>query len=1282
MNTETHRGNRAASLAIVVMALVLGLAAGTAGAQANPYTVTFTGVTYDVAAGTSTWNYNLTWNPTDAAPWGLSHFGLQLCSSAVVVGAFPSNYSVGLDPSLNNSDCHMSDFYGIKWDGAGLIQPGQTIHFSVTLQGLYKVGTILTTSKAGTKCNLNTVPGPDLNCNVVDHPICSVKPSTSTVCAGQSATFEAFVAGGVGPYTYAWTGPNGFTSADKSITVSDAGNYAVVVTDSIGLTSAGCEASLVVNELPKPAPGNYEFCEGTSVELDAGDGFASYLWSNGATTRKTTVNAAGTYTVTVTNANGCSATASHTVVANPKPKPAGSSREICEGETATLDAGDGFASYKWSTGDTTQKITVSAAGTYTVTVTNDKGCAGTAEHVVIVNPTPKPTGGSHEVCEGKTVTLDAGDGFAGYLWSTGATTQKIEVSVAGTYTVTVTTEKGCKGSAEHVVTVNPLPEPKGSSQEICEGKTATLDAGDGFASYLWSTGATTQKIDVTEAGTYTVTVTNGKGCEATASHVVVVNPLPEPKGTSREICEGKTATLDAGDGFASYKWSTGATTQKIDVTEAGTYTVTVTNGKGCEATASHVVVVNPLPEPKGSSQEICEGATATLDAGDGFASYLWSTGATTQKIDVKEAGTYTVTVTSGKGCEATASHVVIVNPLPKYSDSRLEICQGGEATFDLGNLPEGWSVEWTGPGGIIPANAKITVSEAGDYFAKVTTDKGCSQTSKHTLVVNPLPEPQGSSKETCEGTPATLDAGAGFASYKWSTGATTQTIEVTAAGIYTVTVTTDKGCSAEAKHELIVNAKPDPKDSDATVCDGEEHTFDAGAGDGWTYKWSNGSTEQTITVKAAGTYTVTVTNAKGCSTVAYHKLTVNPLPPADIKVAGEVCAGSAGNAASTPDAGAGATYEWSITNGTINSAAPYGASIVFTAGDDATTPVTLSVTVTSAAGCKKSDTAQSATKACIEGCSLTQGAWGSLGGAGTLTQVAALIGVNGLQVGVGSNSFNVKQSDAPCLVQVLPAGGSPKALSGFGTFTAGQPKCTTNPNLIAKNNGKLNNTFLGQMLTLTLNLRDNADLAAITLCATMRTQAVIHTANGDVLNPGADGVLGTADDPIITVTIPQSVLSALDAAGLPRTTLGLLELGNRALGGLNVGASVSDVNAAVDAINIGFDGCRIKIDCVPVSTLSPQAMQIVNGERSVELCTRIATFDRTGEVRDLELADSVLDGIRALELPVDLKGLARLADVARSGEMAGVPVDELNMAIDAINAAVGEGRMIGGCEWR
>ncbi|MFA6956861.1 MAG: hypothetical protein WC538_13415, partial [Thermoanaerobaculia bacterium] len=581
------------------------------------------------------------------------------------------------------------------------------------------------------------------------------------------------------------------------------------------------------------------------------------------------------------------------------------------------------------------------------------------------------------------------------------------------------------------------------------------------------------------------------------------------------------------------------------------------------------------------------------------------------------------------------------------------------------------------------------VGVAGTYTVTVTNDTDCTKTADHVLTVNALPEPKGSEAAVCEGTKQTFTAGGPYKSYAWAGPngftADTQTIEVGVAGTYTVTVTNDTNCTKTATHTLSTYELPKPEGSKYTVCEGEEHTFDAGAGFA-SYSWTGPgefkSAEQTITVKVAGTYTVTVINENKCEAKAYHELIVNPLPPAEITVVGEVCAGSMNNSASTRDAGDGAAYEWTIANGTITSATPYGRTIMFTAGEDATTHVVLNVTVTSLAGCKRSDDAQVLNKPCTEGCSLTQGAWGSLGGAGSLAQVQLLIGLNGLQVGYGGNTFTVRDVDAPCLVQVLPAGGSPKALAGNGIFTSGQSKCTTNPPMLAKNTGKLNNVFLGQMLAFALNMRDNDALAQVALCATMRTQAILKTADGDVLNPGADGILGTADDPVVTVTIPQSVLSALDAAGLPRTVAGLFELANKALGGVNVGATVADFNAAVNAINVGFDGCRIKIDCLPVSTLSPQAMQLVSGEQSIELCNTVATFDRFGEQRDLEFADSVLNGISALNLPVDLKGLARLAEMARLGESAGVPLDDLNSAIDGINAVAAEGRVIGGCEWQ
>jgi hypothetical protein len=555
------------------------------------------------------------------------------------------------------------------------------------------------------------------------------------------------------------------------------------------------------------------------------------------------------------------------------------------------------------------------------------------------------------------------------------------------------------------------------------------------------------------------------------------------------------------------------------------------------------------------------------------------------------------------------------------------------------------------------------------------------------LVVNELPKPQPSNAEVCEGAEHTFDAGE-FTTYSWvgPEGFTSaqRTITVKVAGTYTVTVTTDKSCSNTADHVLVVKALPEPMDSGFEVCDGEEHTFDAGEGF-VSYAWTGPegfepATTQTITVKVAGTYVVNVTNEKGCAAEAYHTLVVNPLPVAEIAAAAEVCASSAANAASTAVAPEGQVwvYLWEITNGEITEGQGT-ATIKFTAGGDAMQPVVLKVTVTTEFGCEMIDTAVIANKACDEGCSLTMGGWGSTGGAGNVPLVKSLIGLTGMKVGKSPNTFTLVETDAPCLVQVLPAGGTGRVLNGSALFTSGQPKCTTNPNLLSKT-GKLNNVFLGQMLTLTLNTRWSSDLLNITLCPTMKTQKVLHTETGDVLDPGLDMILGTADDPIKVVTIPQTVLLALDRLELPRTVAGLFELGNRALGGVpNLGVSVSDVNKAIDAINIGFDECRIKIDCVPVSTLTPQATALINTSKSFELCNAMTTYDVQGQEDTIVFSASVLKGIQNLNRPVDLKGFAELATLAQLGRPTGVPIDELNLAIDEVNTVAAEGLVIGGC---
>ena len=261
------------------------------------------------------------------------------------------------------------------------------------------------------------------------------------------------------------------------------------------------------------------------------------------------------------------------------------------GGTVVLQASAGNF-YVWSNGQTTQSITVSTTGNYSVTVTDGAGCTATslATSVTINTPITSLISPPTSVTCGGTVTLSSVSATS-YLWSTGATTRDVSVG-AGTYTVTVTNSVGCTGSSSATVSSATAAistiSPSGTVTQC--GGTVTLTASNN-TSYLWSNGATTQSISAT-AGTYTVVVTNASGCTATSAPTyVVINTIPTasitPSGTV-SACTGATTTL-TGAGASTYLWSTGATTSSIGVTTSNTYTVTVTNAYGCSANTSTVV---------------------------------------------------------------------------------------------------------------------------------------------------------------------------------------------------------------------------------------------------------------------------------------------------------------------------------------------------------------------------------------------------------------------------------------------------------------------------------------------------------------------------------------------------------------------------------------------------------------------------------------------------------------------------------------------------------------------
>ncbi len=287
----------------------------------------------------------------------------------------------------------------------------------------------------------------------------------------------------------------------------------------------------------------------------------------------------------------------------------GPDKTICVGSSVVLDAGNAGASYLWSTGETTQSISVSTSGTYSVKVTNAGTCF--VEDTINVNAIALPIvnlGPDQTVCAGTVVTLDAGNPGSTYLWSTGSTAQTIQPTVTGIYTVTVTANGGCSTKDTISVTFNALPVVNlGADLNICLSDTVTLDAGNPGSTYLWSTGATTRTIRVNAAATYSVSVTNANGCVNT-DEVVVTNKATPNAGFTIAAAAGSSITFQAsGTVGLTYAWNFGDPGSPNNTSQLqapvhvfsgpGSYDVTLTVvavATGCKSTSTQTITITSV----------------------------------------------------------------------------------------------------------------------------------------------------------------------------------------------------------------------------------------------------------------------------------------------------------------------------------------------------------------------------------------------------------------------------------------------------------------------------------------------------------------------------------------------------------------------------------------------------------------------------------------------------------------------------------------------------------------
>lgn len=792
-------------------------------------------------------------------------------------------------------------------------------------------------------------------------------------------------------YAYSWVGPNGYSESEQFPQVCEPGTYCFFMIDLVTSCISSTECVTVTGDNTPPvavanASNNLD-CNSTTATLSpTGSDPGIYTWS-GQVGSNPTVSSPGTYTLTVTSSNGCTATQEVTITqdaSTPTANIAAPSAIDCNNTTVSLD-GSGSSSgvtYLWSTGETTSTATTNmGAGTYTLTVTNtSNGC--TDEVSVVVDDNSTTVTAEVDVqgqitCTNGSVTLTAinvvGSSNPSYSWSNGTNGQTTTVNSAGAVTLTVTDiNTGCTVDVTADVTSDtnaPTAVAGVSGQLDCNNTSVVLStAGSSTGGNITASWSTANPNNVTTSGTYTLTITNtDNGCTATADVEVIQDVTPPVAAIAAPTaidCNNTNTTLDGSSSTGTnltYAWTGPATGSgaTLNATDAGTYTLTVTNmDNGCTDTEEVIVVDNTttvLVTASVSNELTCVQNSATLDvssnSGSSNPTYTWTgpesgTGTT---LNVSTSGTYTLTlIDANTGCQGSTTVTVLedvsgptasVAPANDLTCTTTSITLDGTASSTGNNITYQW---FNGATAVSPGNtAIIDVTVPGDYTLVVTdNDNGCTTTSTVVLVILDNAAPSASAVAgnngvlSCTSSSLTLDGSSSTGNcltYEWTNNGsvvgTAETLNVSNAGDYILVVTNcDNGCTDQTTINVAADSGLPNVGIEPVVnldCNNSTSTLQ-GTGSSntggtisveWFYEGTTlNVTDPNYTTMLPGEYTFVVTDeGNGCSSSATVQLSENTVSPnIDIATAPIIdCANTTVTINATNSAsGANISYQW------------------------------------------------------------------------------------------------------------------------------------------------------------------------------------------------------------------------------------------------------------------------------------------------------------------------------------------------------------------------------------
>ena len=739
--------------------------------------------------------------------------------------------------------------------------------------------------------------------------------ATNVSCNGDAnGSVSVTASGGSGDYTYVWN-----TGANTAILTNlPVGEYNVTITDGNGCTATNSTMVTEPDALSTSVDFNDPNCVTSNdgnINLSVNGGTVAvdytYIWNTGVTTQDINNLVPGTYSVTITDDNGCTAIEEVTLSSTGTLTGSIATDHVnCSGASTgsvgvTITGGNDPITYVWSTGATTSSLNGIPAGNYSVTVT-DGGLCELTFAATITEPDAlisEPISG-HVDCFGDAtgsaaVIVTGGSGDYSYIWNTGATTNQIGDLVAGVYTVTVSDENACTDIVEIEVTQNDfIAMFINPTNILCNGDSTgsvNLAVGGGggtMYTFLWSNGSTNQNLENAPAGEYSVIVTDEIGCTRLGVTIITEPDAIESALETTDIpCGGTSGTIiltvEGGTGDHTFLWNNGQTTQNLSDLSVGFYEVTITDNNGCSHVAGGNINELGFNNELTIAHNICFGdeqgtANVTVTGGQEPLTYNWSTGATTSGIDMLPAGNYQVTIVDGAGCmaietvEITQPNAIIANPTITNVDCNNALTGSVSLLVSGGN--GGFTYLWSN-------DATTALNEnlsAGLYEVTITDGEGCSQIKEYEITEPAVISIEANIIGVSCGDPNTgaisiiTNGGTGDHTYLWSNEAITNFISNLSAGEYMVTITDENDCTlvetftVDPAPELSLEAEVD-----AIVCFGDTNgaiNITVGGGSDYTYSWSNGSNEEDLSDLGPGTYTVTVVDIDGCLVVESFEL--------------------------------------------------------------------------------------------------------------------------------------------------------------------------------------------------------------------------------------------------------------------------------------------------------------------------------------------------------------------------------------------------------------------------